>query len=124
MSKFALVGLASTLLYAALAVMFQSRFQGDFGQGTLSFAAFAIAAVFSYTAHRVFTFTSQGAYRLEIPRFAVLTATGAAISYVLPTILEGTLKMPMFVSAAGVCVLIPVINFLALDRWVFSDRKC
>ncbi|MDA4845324.1 GtrA family protein [Hoeflea poritis] len=121
-SKFALVGLSATLLYAVLATVFEMQLGASLGQATVSIAAYAIAALFSYSAHRVFTFASNGAYRLEIPRFALLTATGAALSFALPAFIGGFLGLPMFVSVACVCVVIPLINFVALDRWVFGDR--
>ncbi|WP_419907114.1 GtrA family protein [Hoeflea sp.] len=122
-SRFALVGLTATLLYAVLAMALEALFHATAGQATLSIAAYSIAAIFSYVAHRIFTFASNGAYHFEIPRFVLLTAVGFAISYVLPVIVGSVLGLPMFVSVAGVCIVIPLINFFALDRWVFSGRQ-
>ena len=121
-SRFALVGIASTLIYALIASGLGVLYGAASNQATLSFLSYAVAAAFSYSAHRYFTFASNGAYRLEIPRFVVVTITGAAISYALPLVAESWLKLPMSASILGVCIVIPAVNFIALNRWVFGDR--
>jgi putative flippase GtrA len=122
LSRFALVGLLSTLVYAVVALVLGAVFENAAGQAPISLLAYAIAAIFSYIAHRLFTFASSGAYRSEIPRFVLLTLTGAGISFVIPVIVEYWLGLPILFSVAAVCIIIPLSNYFALDRWVFGDR--
>ncbi len=121
-SRFALVGLSATALYAVLALFLGALMRDDAGQAAASLLAYATAAIFSYCAHRVFTFASNGAYRFEIPRFAALTLSGVAISFIVPLVLSQWLLLPMIVPVAVVCVVIPLLNYVALDRWVFGGR--
>jgi len=119
-SRFALVGLTATGIYAVLAMLLGSWMRDDAGQAAASLVAYGAAAVFSYCAHRIFTFASSGAYRFEIPRFVVLTLSGVTISFIVPLVLAQWLLLPMIIPVAVVCVVIPLLNYIALDRWVFG----
>ena len=120
-SRFALVGLSATALYAVLALLLGAAMRDDTGQAVASLLAYVATAIFSYCAHRVFTFASNGDYRFEIPRFAALTLSGVATSFIVPLVLAQWLLLPMVVPVAVVCVVIPLLNYVALDHWVFGD---
>lgn len=119
--RFALVGVGATLLYAVLAALLSSGDPATLHSSAASVAAYAMASVFSYAGHRVFTFVSGGAHRVEAPRFVVLTLSGLAVSFALPAIVTGAFDGPVAVSIALTCLLVPVINYFALRLWVFSD---
>jgi putative flippase GtrA len=118
--RFGLVGIAATALYAALAIVFMR-----IGLATVqaSLAAYAGAALFSYLAHKSVTFMSLGRHRTEAPRFLLLTATGLAVAYLAPALLTGVFGLPGIVPVLVTCILIPALNLLVLDRWVFAERK-
>lgn len=120
--RFALVGVSATLLYAVLAILFDQLAGHIMSQSALSLAAFALSAVYSYCAHKFITFSSSGSYRIEVPRFTAVTATGASVSLILPVLAENWLELPMYVTVAAVCILIPMVNFVALNFWVFARR--
>lgn len=122
LTRFALVGVAATILYAVLALAFGRLLDSHAGAWT-SLLAYGVAAVFSYLAHRAFTFASDGDRAAEIPRFIVVTATGAAISFAVPAVVQTGFGLPLAVAVLLVCLVIPLINFLVLDRWVFRDRR-
>jgi putative flippase GtrA len=122
-SRFAAVGIAATLVYAALALALASALGGVVSQPSLSLLAYILAACFSYCAHRAFTFASLGSHRFEVPRFASVTAMGAGISFLVPVLLGRWTDLPIAVPVAAVCVIVPLLNFVALDRWVFTRRK-
>lgn len=88
-----------------------------------SLVAYAVAAIFSYLGHKFFTFMSAGSHRFEAPRFAVLTGCGLAVAYLLPALLVGQFGLPVSVPILLTCILIPVVNFVVLDRWIFSGRS-
>ncbi len=116
-SRFAVVGLASTGLYFVLALAFAEGL--GVAAVTASLLAYVLATVFSYLAQKFVTFRSHGAHTAEAPRFLVLTAFGFAVATALPAL--GTqLGWPSIVPFALTCVVIPVVNFFVLDRWVFA----
>lgn len=119
-SRFAIVGLASTGLYAVLALASEQWL----GMTAIvaSVAAYAVATIFSYLGQKFVTFRSGGAHRSEGPRFLALTALGFAIATALPAIGQ-QLNLPTIVPVALTCVLVPLINFFVLDRWVFAARR-
>jgi putative flippase GtrA len=121
-SRFALVGIGSTLIYA-LCAFFLSRGQGSaiLPATSASVAAYAIAALFSYTGHKYFTFVSSGDHAMELPRFLLLTASGLAVAFVLPGLLTQMLGIPASIPILLTCVAVPVVNYVVLRRWVFRD---
>jgi hypothetical protein len=52
----------------------------------------------------------------------VLTGFGLAIAYLLPLLLVGQFGLPVAVPILLTCILIPVVNFVVLERWIFSGR--
>lgn len=116
---FWIVGLGATVLYAVLAALFSIGETALLRPGTGSVLAYAIAAAFSYTGHKYFTFVSDGAHRFEAPRFVALTLLGLAISFALPAVLSGILGVPAAIPIVLTCLLVPLVNYLVLSRWVF-----
>ncbi|RWM86429.1 MAG: GtrA family protein [Mesorhizobium sp.] len=122
LARFGLVGIAATILYAALAIgLVESKWIG-FSPVQASLAAYAAAAVFSYFAHKSVTFMSNGSHRSEAARFLLLTATGFAVAYAAPALLTAKLGLPPIIAILVTCLLIPAVNLLMLDRWVFAQR--
>lgn len=122
LARFGLVGIAATILYAVLAVaLVESKWIG-FSPVQASLAAYAAAAVFSYFAHKSITFMSNGSHRSEAARFVLLTATGFAVAYAAPALLTAKLGLPPIIAILATCLLIPAVNLLMLDRWVFAQR--
>ena len=114
--RFGVVGGCSTLLYPLLA---WGLGRAGLASVAASVAAYALAAVFSFNAHRRFTFSSAGEARAEVPRFVVVNAAGLAIATAAPLILTELLGLHPLVAIATTCVLVPLLSFLALDRFVF-----
>jgi putative flippase GtrA len=123
LARFGLVGIAATMLYAALAIAFARWDRIGPSPVQASLAAYAAAALFSYLAHKSVTFMSSGSHRSEVPRFILLTATGFAVAYTAPVLLTVKLGLPPIIAVLVTCLLIPAINLLVLGQWVFADRK-
>jgi putative flippase GtrA len=118
-SRFALVGIGSTLIYA-LCALFLSRGQGAALPATsASVAAYAAAALFSYAGHKYFTFVSSGTHAMELPRFLLLTASGLIVAFALPELFTQVLGIPASIPIVLTCVVVPVVNYVVLGRWVF-----
>ena len=120
LSRFAIIGAMSTLIYALVA-LFLSNGYHVFPVTEASLAAYVFAALFSYAGHKYFTFVSHGSHSFEGPRFVVLTLLGLALSFVLPTVLSGIMSLPAQVPIALTCVLVPVVNYMLLRHWVFAE---
>lgn len=119
-SRFALVGIGATLLYASLALLFS---QMALAPVEASLLAYAVATVFSYLGQKFVTFRSPGAHRSELPKFLVLTAIGFGVATAMPAVFSGLLGYPPYVPVVATCIVVPVINLFVLDRWVFSARR-
>jgi len=119
-SRFALVGIGATLLYASLALLFSQMALAPIQASVL---AYAVATVFSYLGQKFLAFRSSGAHRSELPKFLVLTAIGFGVATAMPAVFSGLLGYPPYVPVVATCLVVPVINLFVLDRWVFSARR-
>ncbi|ANT49342.1 GtrA family protein [Mesorhizobium amorphae] len=122
-SRFAVIGGASTLIYGACALLLS---RGGAGAAILpatlaSAVAYAVAGLFSYAGHKYFTFVSAGAHAFELPRFLLLNATGLATAIALPVLLTEKLGMPVAVPVVLTCIAVPLVNYIVLGRWVFRN---
>jgi putative flippase GtrA len=123
LARFGLVGIAATILYAALVAVFTKSERIGLTPIQASLAAYAAATLFSYLAHKYVTFVSGGSHQTEAPRFLVLAATGLAIAYGAPALLTVKLGLPLIIPVVVTCLLVPAVNFFVLDRWVFAERS-
>ena len=121
--RFGMVGIAATALYGVLAVLLTNGRWIGLDAVQASLAAYAVAALFSYVAHKSVTFMSPGLHRTEAPRFFLVTAIGFAVAYTAPALLTGVFGMQSIISVLATCIVVPAVNFLVLDRWVFAARK-
>lgn len=121
LSRFAAVGLLSTAVYAVLALLLSGPWIA-FPQVAASAAAYATATVFSYLAQKFVTFRSPGAHRQQAPRFAAAAVLGFAVATIIPAV-TAALGAPVLVPVALTCVLVPVLSFLLLSRWVFAEPR-
>jgi len=119
LSRFATIGVASTLLYAVLALGLV-----HLGVDTTwaSVIAFLLAAVFSYAGHKYVTYASGGRHVFEFPRFLALSLVGLGVVSILPVLLVGLLGMPPAIPILAACLVLPAFNYVVLGRWVFRDR--
>ncbi|WP_353643947.1 GtrA family protein [Mesorhizobium sp. WSM2239] len=116
MAIFVSVGVAATILYFVLASSTSVILQVS--PSISSVVAYLLSAVFSYCGHKYLSFTSSGAHTIEAPRFVVTTTLGLLIAYLLPLAAE-RMGLPHFVAYAAVCLVVPMVNFVLLKRWVF-----
>lgn len=115
LQRFAAAGLAATLLYACLATLFDLA---GLGATPASSLAYVLSACFSYAAQRL-AFASQRRHGQAAPRFAAMAALGLAVASLLP-MLASALGLPAVIGVAMVCVVVPAMNFVLLDRLVFG----
>lgn len=118
--RFGSVGVAATLIYAALAAGLGML---QMGATPSSILAYACAAVFAYLGHKRITFRSGGAHAHEAPRFAAASIIGLAVAALAPIILTDRLHLPRPAPILATCLGAPLLNFLLLDQLVFARRQ-
>lgn len=116
--RFAAIGGLSTLIYALGTLTLSDRHFG-LPATVAAITAYAAAAVFSYCGHRFVTFMSDGTVGFEVIRFACVTAIGFMLSVGLATILTDVAGFPPAVPVVLASVLVPVLNFIVLRKFVF-----
>lgn len=122
LGAFGVVGLAATLCYAVLAIVFERG--AGLAPVAASFAAYGCASLISYGGHRRLTFASSRPHAEAVPRFALLTLLGVAVALAAPQILTVRLGLPSLIAVAATCIAVPLLSYLGLDRLVFrgNDR--
>ena len=118
LTRFAAVGLSSSLLYGLLASAF---IHAKVGLVVAHCIAYALAIPFSYFAQRGFAFRSSRSHVMSFPRFLLTNG----VSFLLSTgivAMSTALQIPAAAAIAAVIVFVPLINYLCLNAWVFPDH--
>lgn len=117
--RFGIVGGCATLVYFSLAWWLSVSLEI---QATVaSFAAYSVATLYSYIAHKFFTFRSNNNHSRELPQFLALTLIGYIFASALPAIFTTWLEWHAGYALAFTCVLIPLINFIGMEKFVFRS---
>lgn len=118
--RFALVGLVVTVSYVAVAWC-TVRFAGV-APVPASMLAWGAVMFVSYVGQKYFTFRSDGAHRVELPRFVVT----AALAFVVSTgSMAGATRsgLPYEAGIALAAVVIPLCSFVVMSLWVFTPAQ-
>ena len=121
--RYAAIGGVSTLIYAVLTLALSAMHGFGMPVTIASIAGYGAGAVFSYCGHRFVTFMSDGAVGFEIVRFACATAFGFLLSVGLAVILADVAGLPPLVPVAIASILVPVLNFIILRKFVFVAAR-
>ena len=119
--RFASVGVVNGIIYGVFTSFFVSRFGLD---GKIaSVLGYLTTIPFAFYAHRSYTFGSRGAVNLEFRRFVITQAIGLLVSlFAMATIID-YFELHYSIGIIVAVVLVPIVNFLVLNTWVFSTRK-
>lgn len=117
--RFGIIGIASTLLYAIIALVF--AYSTAMPAALASLIAYAICGVFSYLGHRLFSFKSKAPVGKSTASFVVVGMLGYVIGVGVPWVGSDIMGYQPVISIALVCVLIPAMNFVLLNWFVFKE---
>ncbi|QUD88478.1 GtrA family protein [Phenylobacterium montanum] len=117
LARFGLIGAVSTLIYAGLSWTLTTYGHAEAVKASL--IAYTVSGIFSYLAQRRFTFRSSTGHSRAAPRFIVVTVLGVVIATLAPLLLTDRLHQSPLLAIAITCGLVPLANYLALDRLVF-----
>lgn len=118
--RFGIAGLGATVFYFVLTTVLASG--AGMNPASASICAYLAALILSYLLQSRFAFRVAGDNAAQITRFIVTAIVGLVVSYGVMALATGVLDLHYLVGAIGVCVLIPVINFVIFSRWVFAHR--
>jgi putative flippase GtrA len=115
-STFAVVGLFNTAVYFALANVILY-----FGasETIAAYAAYAALLPVSFIGHRKLTFLSEGRLGVEWAKFCIVQIINVTIIAVV-TDLSGAGYFTGWLTFAIISILIPILNFLTFQLWVFA----
>lgn len=119
LARFAAVGASSSLLYGLLV---SALLRVHDGLIAVHCVAYALAIPYSYFAQRGFTFRSSRSHAVSFPRFLVTNILSFLLSTGIVAI-ASTLQAAPAIAVAVVIIVVPLINFLCLNSWVFPDRR-
>lgn len=120
MTMFAIVGAAATASYVVLALVLTSLYPA--AAILDSVIAYTLASIVSYCGHRWITFGSARPHAEAVPRFAAVTSIGYAITAAMPLVVIDWLGLDGRLSVAAVCVLVPLVTYVGLDRLVYRSN--
>ena len=116
LATFASIGAAATIGYAVIA-----EGLAFFGLKPVlaSLVAYGVCACWSYLGHKRFTFGSPAPHRIEAPRFVVTTAAGVLVALGMPLLFARFFGPSPYFAVLATCILVPIISFIASQRFVF-----
>ncbi|MGO4389123.1 GtrA family protein [Microvirga sp. 2YAF29] len=116
--RFALVGAASSGAYAVIMMVATSVF--GLAPWVSSAVAYVLAMIINFPLQRSFTFMSKGDVRREGLKYLSVHLLNLLVSVAVVHLITQILQWPVFVSVAAVIIIIPLIQFLVLEIWVFK----
>jgi len=114
--RFPLVGLLSSVVYAVATWVCISQLHLD--HRVASLLGYLTALPVSFLGHRHFTFAATGKPSAEIVKFAAVHSIGMGLSW-LSVSATDWMHVHYAFGIVGAVVLVPIMSFLVLDRWVF-----
>lgn len=121
LSRFGAIGAINTATYAILS----SGLIGSFGvEATLSSAiSFAVCLPLAFWSHKLVTFRSGKRSRDEFFKFVSIQSASFAIATISMFICVHLLGLHHIIPILLTIVIVPVVSFVVLDRWVFKTPK-
>ena len=117
--SFAVIGIGAALAFIALSSGLVALGTGvpDWIVSALCYAAFVVPV---YLLHRRFSFRSDTAHRVALPRYAAVQATALLLATLFSWIAYGVFSMPSLIASVLVVGLTSGVNFIVLRTWAFA----
>jgi putative flippase GtrA len=119
LGRFGVVGILATVIYVVVATI-GNRWTA-LPPVLVSTIAYCCSGAWSYVGHYHITFRAGTAHRTSIAKFIVLFCSGYAVSSGIVLLGEALGLLRDFATAAAAVVL-PIMNFVIMQLWVFAGR--
>lgn len=119
-ARFALVGGFSTLLYGIVSTLLIAT--GKTSPVVGSIFGYLASIPVNYALQRSFAFKSRNPPRMEFARYLLVHAANLSLSTLSMHAITAWLHADYRIGILVTMVFVPVIVFVALDRWVFHTR--
>lgn len=118
--SFAAIGAGAALAFVAFSTGLVALGTGvpDWLASALCYAAFVVPV---YLLHRRFSFRSDAAHRVALPRYAAVQATALLLATLFSWLAYGVFSMPSLVASVLVIGLTSGVNFIVLRVWAFAQ---
>lgn len=120
-ARFVIVGGASTLVYGVVTAMLIAH--ADMQPVVGSALGYLASIPFNYVFQRVFAFNSKNPPGAEFMRYMIVHASNLALSTLSMYAITEWMNADYRIGIVTTMVLVPVIVFVLLDRWVFNARN-
>lgn len=117
---FLAIGAFNTGAFFVLANVLSYLF--EFGPRTTAYISYMILIPVSFLGHRRITFASKGPLSREWIKFCVIQGTNILIIALVTEAADQVPVLAGWVSFAIISILIPILNFIVLQLWVFSKK--
>jgi putative flippase GtrA len=114
---FAAVGIAATLVHAAVGLTLESA--AALSAFVANLIAFSVAFLVSYFGHRRFSFRSEAAHSRALPRFGAVALTGLALNQMLVLAIVNGGGLPYAVALAVIVATVPALTYVLSRLWAF-----
>ncbi len=121
LARFGFVGLSNGVIYAVMVVLLVST--TTLTPRLAGAVAYLAVVPWAFLAHRRFVFQSSGSPLAEFGRFIAAQLTNGALSVATMSLVANTLGLWYGLGILAAVILVPLVNFLVLDRWVFYYQK-
>ena len=115
LARFGLIGVGATVFYALASL---TLIAAGLAPTLASALAYGLAALVSYAGHKLFTFASDGAHRVEGPRYAVVNGFSFLLAVGAPSLAE-RLGGDARLGVLAACIAVPAFNYVAMKLYVF-----
>lgn len=119
--RFALVGGLSTIVYGIVTLLAVEGARMPPLAATVF--GYLLVVPLNYLLQRSFTFRSVDDARREIPRFLLVHGANIVASFLAMYAVTELLRLDYRWGVAATMLLVPVIVFLIMDRWVFRNTR-
>ena len=119
--RFGLVGATSGVVFAVVTAALINL--GGVNPTLSSVLAYIVSMPINFIANRNFSFRSTSHVATDAIRFCSLHAANLAITAVAMSSAVNSLGLHYSIGIIAAIVLVPLCNFLLLDRWVFGTRS-
>ena len=119
--RFGISGIVSTIFYFILVNVFVLFFIVKPVQASLY--SYLLSLILSYLMQSRFTFRSFNDNPEKIARFVIAALLGLLVAHYGMKYVTESFNLHFLYGATLICVVIPVVNYILMNNWIFKDQK-